>query len=81
MNFDPFFDGPLLDHDNENIYGDTFKNKLLDKEDNGFLEFFLRRVERHPDEYEKEFMTVFDRMTEATFGIKRSNENKEVKDE
>lgn len=79
MNFDPFFDNPLLDHDDENIYGDTFKNKSLDKEENGFLEFFSRLVEKHPDEYEKEFKTVFDRMVEDTFGIKRSSENKEDK--
>lgn len=80
MNFDLFFDNPFLDHDDENIYGDTFKNKLLDKEENGLLDFFLRRVERHPDEYEKEFKTVFDRMVEDTFGIKYSSENKEVKE-
>lgn len=79
MSFDPFFDNPFLYHDDENIYGDAFQNKLLDKEENGFLEFFLRQAEKHPDEYKKEFTTVFDRMVEDKFGIKRSSENKEDK--
>ena len=70
------FDDPFIEECDP--YDGVMQNRNFDKTEDGFMKLFLDLVERHPEEYEKEFEIVFNRTVKDSFGTEVSGDKKET---